>query len=305
MGVGTVSQLHSIRWAGSFDITQIEDLTPRMGTDMIFARSAGVFHPMFAAVRAHGLEVSFSTPQLATVFDIFDAADTGIAITTSDTDLHYKALSTTTGIVGSTGERLRIGDAAIVLDSVTAGHQQLAAARCRIIPIYDGTNNPVISSSQSVAGTAQAAENYMLGPVKLDTTAIDGIIDVSIDMGLTLLRKGDASEPWDRSVYLLTANPVIRIRTHNHALLTSYGPLTPTALSGAGLTVWFRHKASSGINTADGTNSHTKVVAATGTFCIDESAGSNNGPPVVTMLVYPTKSTSGTVIALSKATTIT
>lgn len=305
MGVGTVSQLHAIRWAGSFDITQLEDLTPRMGVDMIFARSAGVFHPMFAAVRAHGLEVSFSTPQLNTVFDIFDASDTGIIITTSDTDLHYKALSTTTGIVGSTGERMRVSDAAMVIDNISAGHQQLATARCRIIPLYDGSNNPIVSSSQSVAGTEQAAQNYMLGPVKLDTTAIDGVVDVSVDMGLNLLRKGDASEPWDRSVYLLTASPVIRIRTTNHALMTTYGPLTPTALSGAGLTIYFRQKSSGAINTADGTATHTKIVAATGVFCVEESSGSNNGPPTVTLMVYPTKSTAGTVVAFGKATAIT
>lgn len=290
MGIGAVNQLHSIRWVhsgGTLTLSQLEDLSPGTGTEILSRRAAGTFYTQFAAVRQQMPEIVFRTPQLQSMFLNLVNFDQGFSKCVGASDLHYKAL-TDHGIASTTGERIRMMQGMLYWETISASHNGDATIVCRIVPTYDGTNAPLVSTSQTVAGSSTAAEHFGMGPVVLNGSVIDGVIDVTIASNARILKKGTASEPWDRACYLVELSPVITIRTHDHDRWTTHG-MTPTEITasgsvGSGLEVYFRMKDENGVNVSAVSTVHPYVQMEGGLLYVDGSSGANTDPPVVTLV---------------------
>lgn len=287
MGVGAVSQLHSVQWvhgAGTLSITQLTDLSPGTNTQVMTERAAGNYHPQFAAVVEQSPEIRFATPQLQSLFLNLSGFNRGFSTCAGASDLHYKAL-TAHSVASSTGERIRLTQGMLYWQEITAAHNRDASITCTIVPTWDGTNNPLVSSSQSTAGTSTAAEHFGLGPIYLNGSIVDGVIDVSISSGAAILKKGVDSEPWPRVCYLVANAPMIRITTHAHARWTTHG-LAPTEISSGsgGLDVYFRMKDDNGVNLSAASTVHPRVEMASGLLYVDGSSGRGNEGPVVTLV---------------------
>lgn len=283
MAIGNVSQLHTLYWNSATHINQLEDLTPAAVTERIVKHCAGTYYPNFTSIMAQNPEISFSTGQLQSLLGLWDASAPVILASSSNTDLHYKVV-TNKGTATSSGERLRVASSALVLDSITAGHQQLAMARCRLIPVYDGTNDPIVGATATANPTSTPVnQHYGLGPVTIDGTEMDGVIDVSIATNMQLVRKGDASEPWPRGIYMLQWQPTFTIRTHNITNWDTYD-MDGGAITSTGVAVWLRAKSANGINVANGTTSHIKVYTGTAHLVVESITGGNNDLPVATIV---------------------
>jgi hypothetical protein len=283
MAVSTMYALHGILNSSTF-ISQISNAQVSSGLEYYIAQAAGMPYSQFVATMAANPGVTFDTPQLKTVLDL-SGAMTGIAsLAAANTDLHFKKISDLgRRVADATAEhlRFRMAQAWLGVESITAGHRSVASASVRLGTTYDGSNVPLVpAGTLALAGTPTAALHYVSGPVYLNTVALPGVQDITIDFGRNYIEAGGEGELYNTFAALGSYNPVITIRCTEHKWDT-YG-LAGTALTAGSF--YLRKLATTG-RVADGTAEHIKFAATAGLITVDDSSGGNSDPSITTYRV--------------------
>lgn len=296
MSVSTLFVLHGINSYLNF-YSQLEDTTPQANHQMIQSYAAGFPEPLFTGVVGLKPDVTFRCSQIATLIGDFGLF--GSDLSSGNTDLYYKKLVNRGNRVAdatTSHMRFRMAKAFGYMRSITAGHQSEAKADVRIVPIYDGTNVPIIpAGSVALAGTPSSAEHFCLGPISINGSALPGAQNMTLDFGCQVDESGSDSEPWTSFLSLENIRPTITITGLAIEPWTSYGVIG-TALTS--FTMYLRKvskEATGGVPyIADGTGAHIKFTATAGLITPISSSGGDN-----------TKVTTGLKITLDAADTST
>src|SRR5690606_22756736 len=134
---------------------------------------------------------------------------------------------------------------------------------------------PIVASASTLSGTPSHGENFTLGPVSINSAALNGVQSISVDFGVgTVERRGDG-ELYLSHLFERETLPVIRIQTLS-APWVAYG-INGTALTEFSL--WLR-KCDEAARVADGTEEHILLSGTSGFFHVEETSGAGNEPVV-------------------------
>ena len=285
MGVGNLSFLHGIAFSGGGFLSEVTDLTPATNLDELIGYASGYPDPLFVANRMVKPDVRFSTPQLKTILDL--CGSTFIAdLSGGNTDLYYK-LATNLGVrvadATTSHNRIRMATGAMYWEEIGAVHGQDATMTARIVPIYNGTNNPFVpAGSLALAGTPAAASFYTLGPVAINAATLNGVKSWRLNLGLQVLEESSGGDVYTTFCGIGQRAPVLEITSLEVGAWASYG-LNGTAVSSLAFSL--RKKSADGGNIADGTTGHIVFSASYGKIDVINTSGSGNTPATTTLRI--------------------
>jgi hypothetical protein len=308
MGVSIVHVLHGVKTPNSF-YSQVEDVTPALAANFLTGTPAGLPQPLFAGVKGYKPDIRFGVTQLKTLFA--ECGLFGADLSSGNTDLLYKRVANkATRVADATTQhaRFRLNDAFMYWTSLAAGHQREAKAEARIKPIYDGTNAPVVPvGNAALAGTPTSAEWFTLGPISINTVALDGVQDITLDLGVKMKELGSDSQAFDSFCAIEEIMPVLTIKGLDISPWATYG-VQGTALTA--LTLYLRrcnnNAASGTAYVPDGTASHIKITATAGLITVDNTTGGGNKEASTGLriaLQAPSATTNSITIATDQAIT--
>ena len=276
----------------SFDITspatakfsRLTNFTVTGGLNVAKAFPAGLPYPMFTTIRGGAPGCSFTTPQIDTLFDVCLAstgngysADLSAGVNTMVFD---KALAYGTRNTGAVAPIFLLSDPLMYWSRITASSGGVAEATVNLVMAYDGSTAPIFYNATTSSGTQVAAEEFGLGQVSINGTALDGVRSVTVESGVELLAVGDESEIYPTFVGIRRCAPMATIEMLDASYWGTV-PFTPTsaglALNGTtGLTIYYRARATEGANSA--ASIHPKIIIADGLVepvSVGGSAGSS------------------------------
>lgn len=277
--------------AGGTTITQMTDVTPANNFQDLAEFSAGQTAPQYSGSQFATPDITFNSPQIASVLAAIDTEGVAVDLSGGNVDLHYKkgnphgTREADASLVHLRG-RLTT-NALLYWTGLRASQGQLAEISCRLLPVWDGTNNPIIwTGSLALAGTSQAAEQFTLGRIDLNGTNISAVQDLDWNNNVEPEEVGDSGEPFISYGGINRFSPQFTFRTRDTTVISTYGAVG-TALTG--FEVYLRKKAASGINVADATAQHIKLfkASAAGTIKARQVSGLNGMAEVFVQLLKP------------------
>lgn len=276
---GTTKQyyLHGILLPGAVWIGALIDTTPAANVTFLDAFASGsAVVPSFRGGQGAAPDITFTTPQLKTVFD--QCGMWGKDCSASQCDLYYrkaKLVDTRETIGSSEHLMLRAKRCLFHWTGIQAQQGQPATAACRIIPTFDGTNAPLVGTgSQTIAANLLSEQHYTMGPVKLNGSWIDGVQGWNLDLGVQLNEKTSDGMTYPTFVGIRQHNPVLTVTTPDADFWASPG------VAGAAVTAllaYLRKKDDDATgNLADNTANHIQFSNAenpAGLASVENSSG--------------------------------
>jgi hypothetical protein len=223
-----------------------------------------------------------------------------------NTDLFYKQV-TNLGVrlAAATTSHLRFRMASSVLywTSIGAQHQQIASLAGRIVPIYNGTNAPIVpAGSLALSGTPAAAEYYTLGPVVINTVTLPGVQSWTLDLGIRVMEVSSDGDVYTTFCAIQEREPVLEVTSLETGAWATYG-LDGTAVSA--LVFYLRKKAADGGNVANGTTGHMSFTAGGGKIMLGSTSAGGNEPAGTTLRIpLRAADSSGATVTINTNTTI-
>lgn len=281
MAIANLHKADKIVIGGSFTFDEVDNFRIDAGMSSLIRRPSGHVAPLFRAGLSQRPVISFTTSQLDTV--LANIGQYGLAVT-GDSDI-YEKLATATGNAArnaSSHKRYRISDCFVFWSRIQLPHNGVGTADVTIIPVYDGSNEPIVPAGSTALTSTQAATNHFCaGPVAWNGTTINGVQSIEIVNNLQLIQEGGEGEIWDTFVGCQTIEPVVTI-THRDAISLSGIGLDGTVLNGSsGITLWGRHMTGVG-RSANNASAHVKLVGANGTAIPNEVSASMSDPTMHT-----------------------
>lgn len=281
MSVTATYVLHGISTPSDF-ISQITSARPSPRIQAMQGVPSGLPYSLFTYNMTQTPDITFDSTQVKALLDT-----TGVTlgdISGGNTDLMFKATTNKGARVADATTshiRLRAAEAVIIPQSISAADGQPATMTARIIALYDGTNEPIVpAGSLALAGTPVSEDHFTVGPVSIYSSAVNGVQDITIDFGITLIERRGDGELYTSWTCIQEQKPVVTIRTLTNPWPT-YG-LNGTALSA--LSVWFR-KCAQTARVANATAEHILFTASAGLITIDETSSGGNEPAMTTIKI--------------------
>lgn len=286
MPVATTHVLHGIA-NGSMFLSQIKSARPMTGMQKILGIPAGLPFPLFSCEAGQQPTCPVSTEQILTLLSQTGSIGSVIDLSGANTDLLLKKVPNfgrRYADANGVHKRLRMTEAFLSVDRITAGHNKVAEASCRLIAIFDGTNAPIIAAgSVTLTGTPTASEQFTAGPMELNVDGgvliqVPAIQDLTIDFRRQLYQLGGDSELYPTFGAQQDYSPIVTVKTLDFDW-DVYGINCHTITSG----IWYlKRKGAPPI--ADGASSHIKFAAGAGSVYIDESSLGGNQPAMTTLV---------------------
>ena len=285
MAVSTVSVLHGINWNGSTFISQITNSRTSPGIQEIVTHAAGAPQPMFAGNMKQQPVISFDSTQIKSLLDL---TGSGLAASSGNSDLYYR-LTTNRGdrVAAATTShtRLRVAQACMLIERISARDGSEATASGMVYPVFDGTNEPIVpAGSMALAGTPTSAEHFTVGPININGSAIAGVQDVTINLGINLTVLTGDGEMYPTFVGVGSYSPVITARVPT---------LSWTTLGLNGISddaVVFLRKVGALTRAANNATTHISFTIASSKISIDDTAAGDNDPAYTTIRIVPISS---------------
>ncbi len=284
MTLPTQYVLHGILNSSTF-ISQISRAVLSPGMEYLVGHPAGLPVPMFCANIGTTPTLSFESSQLATLLGLTGASL--VTLAAANTDLHFKeVVNLSNRQADATAEhlRFRMAQAALSVDRITLGHRSEGTASCRIIPIWNGSLDPVVpAGTLALAGTPTSTTHYLAGPVSLNGTLLTGVQEITIDYNRQIRMNGGEGQQYITACWEESIQPVVTIKALNV-------PWTVLGLNGLALTayiVYARRLGTTGV-VSDGTTTNLIWTGTTGLVSIDDTAAGGNAPGETTIRITGT-----------------
>lgn len=305
MGVSSVWFLHGVKFPGAQFLSQLDDAQASPKINELVAYAAGYPDPLFLAEEGSVVEQTFTTTQIKTILDLCGAG--GIAdLSAGNTDLFYK-LGTNLGVraadASTVHQRMRMTTGAMYWNDISVEHQKTARLGGRIVPIFNGTNSPLIpAGGLALSGTPTSAELYTLGPLEINGSELPGVGRMRIGLELKLMELGAGGD-------LYTTFCAVELRAqYIEAESLEVGAWNTFGLDGLAVSSvvgYLRRKTADGGNVANGTASHISVTGSAGRCAIQNTRGGGNKPASTTLRISLRTTAAGTaVFAINTATAI-
>ena len=120
-----------------------------------------------------------------------------------------------------------------VLKSIKAAQGQKATGSIEVHAIWDGTNDPfVFATNASLPASVLIQQEYTLGPCYMDGSALVGVKDVSIEMGIQQIKVQSDGNLYPTLTYTATYAPVVTLTMTNAAAMSTFGLIGTATLHG-------------------------------------------------------------------------
>lgn len=260
----------------SFTVGQLTDLSPAHNFVDLAERTLSDIGPTYTGSRQATPAVQFGTTDVATMLGIF--TNTGVCrdLSAGNVDLEYKAgVNRGMRVADATTSHLRLrasSNAYAAWESLQADAGGNAELRGRIVPIFDGTNDPLIpTASVAITATSTSVANlWTLGPIKLNGTTLDLVQGFNwqnnVEYDEHVADRGFLT--WS-SIRAIT--PVVTIRTKKTDYFATYGT-RGTALTA--LTLYLRKRKKANQYEENAQTVHVSLTHDLGTIKARQISGS-------------------------------
>ena len=265
------------------------------GNDSVYARAM--------AVGSQRPRIRFATTALATALGVSGAAglslDAGAA---AAVDLWFqKRAEGGTFTAGSVHTKISVHEGLMVPRSLDAVAGQPAVIGYEIIPVYDGTIEPlIIAASQALVGTPGGDEGFDVGPVVINGVQLDGIQEIHVDFGITVVDELANGKAWPIYASIMGITPSIRLVTTEADALSTFG-LDGTIQGATDSVVFLTKMAVGATRNADNSGDHISVTVDDGQILVSSVGGSDARAEV---LILPTWDGTNAPIVVSTTATI-
>jgi len=198
--------------------------------------------------------------------------------------------------------KLAVNKGMLVPRGLVANHGQgLARLAVGVVPVYDGSNDPiVISSDQALPGTPAVSCGFGVGPVTLtgawgSVSLDDEVLGISFDPGIALRTVGGGSKPWPFFTGIRARRPTFTLR------LSDMGVLATLGLAGKALTsgvIYLRAFERASACYADASEQHVKITLYQGAARLSTSTVNQGGDTEPTIIVEPTKASGNEIMTV-------
>lgn len=248
------------------EITQLEELEPERGFIPLTAFSAAAANPQLIGSHGSSPMLPFRSPQIHDILDQIDIEGVAADLSAGNTDIQWKLRANRgSRVSAASSSHLRgrlTSNAFLCWESFSAAQDQVAEITCRLKPVWDGTNDPIIFSAGVTSTITDAVSAvFSLGPVKLNSSTLEGVLAVEWDNGNSYRDIRSDGAQFDTFGSIDRISPVLRITTTNKSAMATYGN-AGTALSS--LTVYLRKRAAGGFSVANGTAEHIAFTSSSG-----------------------------------------
>jgi len=167
------------------------------------------------------------------------------------------------------------------------------------VPFWDGTNAPlIIATGQALSGTPTIDEAFVLGPVKINGTQLEGGQSVSIGFGIQPMVTFADGDVWPKFVAIARRQPMIRVRTVDATVLDTFG-LSGTAQGETDSEIWLRSAEKDGVRHGDGESEHIKILVDAGMITVNDLAADPNTEYAAEVVIRPTWDGTNDVLAIT------
>lgn len=260
MSMQTGYVLHAIYHSGMV-ITQLEDAAAGNAFNELIGMSAGHHYPLFTGILENKPEFTFRSSQLRTLMNGIPLF--ALDLSGGNTDLEWRQavdLGARVAIAAVSHIRTRMTQGLIYMQSLSAQQGQVAQYQGRIAVTWDGTNNPLVpAASVAISATPQAAEQFTLGPVKINGSWVNGVIEQNYESGIQAWEEISDGDVYPTFGGVKEFNPIVcTVKTRESTNWSTYGVSAGTALSG-GFLGYLRRVAPDSIPYATNQNQHLKL----------------------------------------------
>ena len=301
MALTKVYQLYAVK-LGSTLFNELQDASIGANvTDLIEVPVGGTL-PLFAAANGEKPEISFGTYAIETLLGLLGLAggDAGIA------KLLGRKIANKTGpvAVGSSAHASWTASASLgLITQITAGNRQRAMANVRIVMLKNGSTAALVySGTSTVDSYSAAAEHFVLGPISLDGTVIEGTNDFQLALNPVVEESEDNYESEPIFAAVRSTQPVITFTTTDPSIWT-YHNTEIGASTANGVRVNLVKMEANKLQYSAASYEHILLTAGTGKIRCESVGGSKQLTRVVVVPVSPDNSTAPVVATVDSAVT--
>jgi len=276
----------------------ITDVSGPTGTVITDQATSGSVYPRFQAISGHAPTFNFTTLGIAAALAQAGAAGLQIEDSGIPSGLIFYGQKWTEGgarTAGATAYSYTITKGFLAPGTLSASGQGDATLNYTATAVYDGTADIIEINDAGTCPTVTDTERFALGPVTLESLALDGVTNLDIDFGITLEVRQDLSDVNPTWVSIKEIRPVITLRGSDITWAKSTdasptGDIPPTglAMTHTNTTIYLRKRAEGGTFELDATAEHVKITAA-GLITVDTSFSGSGNEPAETVLRIPLK----------------
>jgi hypothetical protein len=267
---------------GGVDTQEFQSNTTHLAQDTTGNRS-----PQSVSVSAVKPRITFGTYQIAKLLDLIGSRGACLNGTAAAGFEMYELDTDDCGAIkaGTTHRKLIAPNGRIVPRTLACQHEQEAKVDCEVIPIFDGTNLPVIFSENIAAPTGlEDTERFTLGPIEVAGVDLTFVQSVSIDFGNMVETVGGDGDIYPKNVDVQRFAPTITITCLDTGKFSAAGiPLDGKACEHSDSSIVFRRK----INTTGTFSGDDDSVLLTfaGVASVQTVSGSANTPKTMQVLI--------------------
>lgn len=292
-------------------ITQIVDQRVSLGITRFLEASDGEVDPRYVAVNEQRPVIGFTTTDLAVALGTAGIDGHAIDVDTAATKGSFEAFFQILAEGGTRGgaslhTMLTINEGILVPRTLSASQGGIARLSYECHATYDGTNDPiVIATSQSIAAvTAGVTSLWTLGPVSLNGTDVNGVMDMSIDFGIQLLVEGSDGEIWPRYVAIMSRQPTISFTTPDAGLLNTLA-IEGTAQGATNSVIYLRKMDEGATRVAEATEEHISITIDEGHLAVEDVTGAHGQRLGARATITPTYDGTDAILVIDTTAAIT
>lgn len=271
MALTNTSQLYAVK-LGSSLFHMLGDATLSSNVQDLIETPVGATMPLFNSALQERPDIGFSTHQIKSALALLGVAggDAGIA------RLFGRRIANKTGpvAVASSVHHSWTASASMgVINTISASNRQKATAQVRVIMLKNGATAALVyAGNGAVDAFTTAIENYVLGPILVNGTILEGTNDFSLSFNPRVSEPDDDYETEPVFAAVEATQPMISFSTtaksiwalHNTQFLTAGGPLKVNLIQ----------QIQNGKREADTALKHILFTAGSGRIVCESVAGS-------------------------------
>jgi len=223
----------------------------------VMASGDGQVFPSFVTAGRIAPSVSFSTTGLTAA--LTKLTTDGFAIAAGSIANLFWRKRTEGGKLSAGADNIKmVVNKGICVPRNLSADQNIATLSADIIATWDGTNNPIVVTVASLAGTPVTDEQFVAGPAVINNVQLEGITSIEVDFGLSLTIPAHDGRVYPTYVAVAAGGPIITVRTLDALALSTFG-IDGTAQGATVSEVYFRGKIQGGAVYANNVSEHIKI----------------------------------------------
>jgi len=262
-------------------------------------RGGGSIFPGFVSLESQAFAIEIATTKV--ISTLAKVPVEGLAIATEGylVELAFQARAQG-GIFAATGHQLAtISLGRIALRSLAIPKTGPALLALGIIPVWNGTDDPILLGSGLPAGAPLVSEVFGMGPVRLtaggDPADVQGLEDVNLDFGNTETVQRSGDDLWPTFVAGNGGLPSVLLKSTEALNLYAYG------LKGAPLTaceIWLRQAKDGETYYGDDEAKHCKI-ALVGRLDIEDLGADGEGDASSGLRITPVSASGAAILTIT------